>query len=847
MCGDPVAGRGMAVLNARFWRSIMRPCLRLLFPLYLMLFLVPAMAETDRPGGLSEGIEPGELKVLKIGNKPPERELYLPLKQSEVQIKVSGFVARATVIQHYTNPFQAPIEAVYTFPLPNDAAVDGMSMRVGDKLIRGLIKKRDEARKIYEKARSEGKRSSLLEQERANIFTQSVANIMPGDSIRVEITYVDILKFQDEGAFELVFPMVVGPRYIAGQVVGKQGTGWAADTDQVGDASRITPPVLKPGERSGHNISLEVELDAAVPVQGVHSVSHAVDIDAPSDMRRKIRLHPSDTLPNKDFVLRYKVAGKAPEVALISHYDAKKGGYFTFVALPQQQVGDAATVARDLIFILDTSGSMRGFPLNKSKEAMYRLINGMRPTDRFNVIRFAGDTGALWPAPRPKTPENEEQAVAFIEKLKGAGGTEMRKGIGEALTQASDPDRLRIAFLLTDGYVGNELDILKNIEQERRGARVFTLGVGSSPNRFLLDRAATVGMGEAFYLRQDQSADETIERFFKRVDRPNLAHVSIDWDGLDVYDITPARIPDLWQGQPVLVHGRYRRPGSARINVSGLLGGRQYDWPIPVSLVDGGTENAVMASVWARAKVKEHLLEMSRGEEIERLTEAVTELGLDYSIMTRWTSFVAVEEKTVNENGRMKTVVQPVELPEGVDYGGVFGDSSEQQPMRFAARSMKFKSGSLANMKMHGIALPAPSPSAPLSLVQPAPVAPPAERVAKAPVPQPAAPAPAHPGCSRSALSVSGGLHYAEVDQALRQAWPELCRSLQGLYRSRIYFNVSLTVKPDGSVTRVHLRTPGSVSRELADRIRTWFKQRRFGTVRGGGQARVTLDLNLKP
>jgi len=505
----------------------MRSPLRLFSTLLLVAAAPFVSADASRPGGLPAGVDPGELKVLSIDGKLPDTPLQLPLQHTDVRISVSGFVARATVTQRYTNPFEAPIEAVYVFPLPDKAAVDGMTMRVGEKLIRGEIKRRDEARRIYEQAKAEGKRTGLLEQERPNIFTQSLGNIMPGDDIRVEITYVDILEFRDEGSYELVFPMVVGPRYIPGSPVGsggegQGGSGWSPDTDQVPDASRITPPVLEPGQRSGHDINLEVTLDAAVKIRGVHSVSHAVDITEVSESKRTVRLHSSDTLPNKDFVLRYEVAGKAPEMAFITHHSPERGGYFTFIALPPQQVSAADAVARDLIFILDTSGSMSGFPLDKSKQAMEKLIDGMRPSDRFNVVRFAGDTGTLWPEPRPKTPANVSAAKQFVAGLRASGGTEMRQGIVEALGQPSDPQRLRIAFLLTDGYVGNEEGILASIEKERRTARVFTLGVGSSVNRYLLDRAAVVGRGEAFYVRQDEDAGAVIERFFKRVDRPSL-------------------------------------------------------------------------------------------------------------------------------------------------------------------------------------------------------------------------------------------------------------------------------------------------------------------------------------
>ncbi|MCP4700426.1 MAG: VWA domain-containing protein, partial [Gammaproteobacteria bacterium] len=628
----------------------------------------------ERPGGLAAGINPGTLEVLQIGGKPPDKKLEMPLQHTDVQIEVSGFVALATVTQRYHNPFKRPIEAVYTFPLPDDAAVDDMRMTIGKRSIKGIIKRRQEARRIYEEARNRGQRASLLEQERPNIFTQSVANIMPGDNISITIRYVNILRYS-EGDYELTFPMVVGPRYIPGNVkTGHGGSGWADDTDKVPDASRITPPVLKPGERSGHDISLSVKVDAGVPLQGVHSISHALDIEEISAHEKHVRIHSSDTLPNKDFVLRYTVAGKAPEMAVIAHHD-ERGGFFTLIMQPQRTVSDEQTISREMIFTIDTSGSMRGFPLDKSKEAMRKLIDGMRSSDTFNVVRFAGSTGTLWSRPQRRTQAHANEAWRYVDRMRGGGGTEMRKGILEALSQPAAEGYLRIAFLLTDGYVGNETGIFQAIEKERRGARVFTLGVGSSVNRYLLERAAELGRGEAFYVRQDENSEKTIDKFFKRVDRPALAHIRIDWGGLDVEHLYPPKIPDLWAGQPIRIHGRYRRGGEETIVIRGQLGSRPYEKRLRVRLPENQPEHAAMAAVWAREKVRELMLRMVREGNTQPLVEAVTQTGLTFRLMTQWTSFVAVEEKTVNVDGKPQTVVQPVEMPEGVSYEGVFGET----------------------------------------------------------------------------------------------------------------------------------------------------------------------------
>ncbi len=638
----------------------------------MSLLTLPAFAANERPANLAEGINPGTLSILQLGGEKPDNKLEMPLKHTDVNIEVSGFVASATVTQHYHNPFKKPIEAVYTFPLPNDAAVDDMQMTIGKRTIKGLIKPRKEARQIYERARERGQRASLLEQERPNIFTQSVANIMPGDNIVITIRYVNILRYA-KGNYELVFPMVVGPRYIPGKVAtGHSGTGSAPDTDVVPDASHITPPVLKPGERSGHDIALSVKLDAGVPIKNVRSISHVVDIKDINPHEQHLQLNPADTIPNKDFVLRYQVAGMAPEMATIAHHD-KRGGFFTLIVQPQHTVTDDQVVPRELIFIVDTSGSMRGFPINKSKEAMRLLIKGMRSTDTFNVVRFAGGTGTLWNKPKPYTQTHAEEALRYVNRFRGGGGTEMRKGILEALAQPAAEGYLRIAFLLTDGYVGNEFGIFQAIEKERRGARVFSLGVGSSVNRYLLDRAAEIGRGEAFYVRQDENSDKVINKFFQRVDRPALAHIEIDWGNLDVSELSPAKVPDLWAGQPIRIHGRYSKGGEETIIVRGQLANQPYIQRLPVKLPQNEPAHEAMATVWARQQVRQLMSQMVRQGQTKELIEQVTQLGLNFRLMTQWTSFVAVEEKVVNTDGKPQTVVQPVEMPEGVSYEGVFG------------------------------------------------------------------------------------------------------------------------------------------------------------------------------
>ncbi len=626
-----------------------------------------------RPGGLAKDQGGGELVVTRVRCRAPEGDAQprLPLEHTDVRLRVTGFVARATVTQTFTNPYAEPLEAVYVFPLPDDAAVDAMTMQIGDRRVRAEINRREEARRRYDEARRRGQRAALLEQERANVFTQSVVNIMPGDRIEIEIQYVNLLRYED-GAYELVFPLVVGPRYVPGTPLGQSGHGDAPDTDRVPDGSRVTPPVLSPTERSGHDVTLSVHLDAGVPIQGLYSSSHALSVWELGPGGALVELSPADRLPNKDFVLRYQVAGAAPQVALLPHYD-ERGGFFALVVQPQRDLAAREITPRELILIADTSGSMAGAPMETSKRAMRRLLAGMRGSDRFNVVRFAGDTATLFAEPQPYSPERLDEALAFVEAMHGAGGTEMAQGIVAALSQPSAPGTLRVAVLLTDGYV-DEAEVFDSIQTGRRAARVFTVGIGAAPNRYLLDRAAQLGRGEAFVVGDAGEAREVIDRLYHRVDRPALRNLELDWGGLEVDEVYPSPLPDLFAGQPLVVYGRYRAGGSAEIEVRGELARGRFAQRLALTLPTAPTADSALATVWARQKVKSLMLDRVRlPGRAKALAEAITTVGLEFAMMTEWTSFIAVDEQVANPAGEVCLVAQPVELPEGASYEGIFG------------------------------------------------------------------------------------------------------------------------------------------------------------------------------
>jgi Ca-activated chloride channel homolog len=434
---------------------------------------------------------------LQVVDKTGKSLGLCPLKHTDVQAEISGSLARVVVTQQFENPFKEPIEAVYVFPLPPDAAVDDMTMVVGDRTVRGRILRREEAQAVYDAARAGGKVASLLNQERPNIFTQSVANIMPGAQVRITISYVQTLKYED-GAYEFVFPMVVGPRYVPGNPGGATASGFAPNTDQVPDGSRVTPRPVPEGMRAGHDISIEVAVDAGVPIVALKSRTHDVEVDRPAPSRAVVKLKDNAVIPNKDFILKYEVAGRDIADALLSHR-ADNGGFFSFILQPPQRVTVADVTPKELVFVLDTSGSMSGFPIEKAKETMKLALDNLYPSDTFNLITFAGDTYILFPKPVPATPSNRKLAQDFLASRSGGGGTEMMAAIKAALDPSDAQDHVRIVCFMTDGYVGNDMEIIAEVQRHPQ-ARVFALGIGSSVNRFLLDKMAEYGRGEVEYV-----------------------------------------------------------------------------------------------------------------------------------------------------------------------------------------------------------------------------------------------------------------------------------------------------------------------------------------------------------
>ncbi|HEY6968514.1 MAG TPA: VIT domain-containing protein [Candidatus Angelobacter sp.] len=632
-----------------------------------------------------------ELQIIGKDGKPAG---FVPLRHTDVKTEISGFVARISVTQEFENVLPNAVEAIYVFPLPHDSAVDGMIMKVGDREIQAVIKEREEARKIYDAARNAGHTAALLDQERPNIFTQSVTNIPPNSKVEVTLSVIELLKYE-AGTYEFSFPMVVGPRYIPGtpaaaqtnaagvqDVALKTGAdseqrGTMPDTDQVPDASKISPAVAgvhTQDEHAGHDVSIAVNLSAGLYVTDVGSTSHKISSQRTGADSFHVQLADDAVLANKDFILKYKIAGPNISDAVLTHAD-KSGGYFTLILQPPEKVPDNAVVPRELIFVLDTSGSMWGFPLEMAKKTIARALDNLRPEETFNLITFSGATRILFPEAVPATPENIKAAKTVLAGAYGSGGTEMMKAIRTALgddAAAGKPvtgptPSLRVVCFMTDGYVGNDAEIVAEV-QKHPEARVFAFGIGTAVNRFLLSKMAEEGHGEVEFVTNPNEAQPAADRFYERVHSPVLTNISIDWNGLPVAEVYPAQVPDLFSAKPIIVTGRYTQAAKGTIVIHGTRAGGPFTRGIAVDFPEDNSSNAALEKIWARNKVdnlmSQDWMGIQRGDSKHKAE--IIEVGLKHSLATQYTSFVAVETKTVIQDGKPVRIEVPVELPENV-------------------------------------------------------------------------------------------------------------------------------------------------------------------------------------
>ena len=580
----------------------------------------------------------------------------LPLKSTSVRVDISGVIADVVVTQVYKNEGNRPLEAIYIFPASARAAVYGMKMAIGERTIIAKIRRREDARREYEQAKQAGKSASLLKQHRPNVFQMNVANILPADVVTVELKYTELLVPTD-AVYEFVYPTVVGPRY-SEQKTTNAGPGekW------------IENPYLHQEESPMSTFHIAVNLSAGLPIQNLACSSHQVSVNYEGLDYASIRLDPSEKFGcNRDFVLDYRLAGGKIKTGLLLS-EGKDENFFLLMLQPPKQVHEVHIPPREYIFIVDVSGSMHGFPLDISKKLLKDLIGNLRPTDRFNVLLFAGGSSVMSTQSVPATLANISRAINMIERRRGGGGTRLLPALKRALSLPKTEGFSRSVVIATDGYVSVEKEAFDLIRDNLGNANMFTFGIGSSVNRYIIEGMARIGMGEPFVITKPEEASDKAEKFRKLIQSPVLTGIKIDFGQFDVYDVTPHSIPDVLADRPVIVFGKWRGRLQGDICLKGITGDSPLMEKIDMTHVKPLEMNSALRYLWARHRVA-MLSDFNRLNQQDERVKEVTNLGLTYNLITAHTSFVAIDTQIRLKDGQTVTVKQPLPLPQGVsDY-----------------------------------------------------------------------------------------------------------------------------------------------------------------------------------
>ena len=588
--------------------------------------------------------------------------IAFPLRHTAVTVKVAGMVGVYEIEQEFANPFSSPLEAVYVFPLGDDAAVSGYQMTIGDRVIRGQIKTRSEARQTYEQARAAGYTTALVEQQKPNIFTQHIANIAPRETVRVKITYTELLDYQD-GTYELAVPLTVGPRFLPTDRAGQTPVAArAASTPPTAGALSIP---YADATVAASTVSFTAELDAGVPIGEVKSPSHSLLIEATSPTRRRVTLQGQGELPNRDLVIHYATASATTTAGVLAHR-VTDDGYFLLTVQPKASYRTGDISSREVMLVLDTSGSMSGQPLAQAKTVASAIVQSLGERDTFNVMQFASGVSAMGPASIPGDLQGRQRGLDFLARLAAGGGTQMDLGVAAMLAEEPGPGQVRIIYFLTDGYIGND-DVVVSAARRLAGHnRIMTVGIGAAPNRYLLDRLAAAGRGFSTYVSLNESVSEVTKDLVLRSAYPYLTDVTVDFGDLQVAEVSPGPIPDVYAGQPLVLSGRYRTPGSGLVTISAYSGGHQVKIPMQVTLPEQQAL-APVAQLWARRKIEDLMRDADPNRGMDApAREQLTELGLAFSLVTQETSFVAVDHmRVVDGAGQARLVEQPALLPEG--------------------------------------------------------------------------------------------------------------------------------------------------------------------------------------
>jgi len=598
----------------------------------------------------------------------------------DVDLTVSGPTVRARITQIFRNPTQDWVEATYVYPLPEGGAVDTLKMVIGDRVVVGDIRERQQARLLYEQARQQGHKAALTEQQRPNIFTNSVANIGPGETVLVQIEYQEPVQ-QSGNEFSLRVPLVVGPRYNPAPVVQSvdfrpDGSGWGAtSSDPVPDRDRISPPVLDPAQNAPINpTAITVHLQAGFPLGEVKSHHHAVKIESPDASTRTITLAEGLVPADRDFELTWKPAAeKAPSVGLFREHVGSADYLLAFVTPPSVGEAEQKPLPREVIFVIDNSGSMGGTSIIQAKASLIYALGRLQAGDRFNVIRFDHTMDVLFPSPVAADAEHLANARSFVSALQAAGGTEMVPAMRAALTDTAgdDASRVRQVVFLTDGAIGNEQQLFDTLTAMRGRSRVFMVGIGSAPNTFLMTRAAELGRGAFTQIGSVEQVEERMRGLFAKLENPAVTALSAKFSDAAA-DVTPAAIPDLYRDEPLVLASKLDKL-TGSVEIKGRIGDRPWSVTLPLA---SAAEGRGLSKLWARRKITDAEVARSlRQIAPDDADKTILALALEHQLVTRLTSLVAIDKTPSRPDGEpLKLTELPLNLPAGWDFAKVFGE-----------------------------------------------------------------------------------------------------------------------------------------------------------------------------
>jgi Ca-activated chloride channel family protein len=577
----------------------------------------------------------------------------LPLKDTRVQIDVSGVIADVKVQQTYRNEGSRPINARYVFPASTRAAVYAMRMRIGDQVVVAKIKEREQAKQEFDRAKQEGKSASLLEQNRPNVFSMSLANVMPGDQVEVELRYTELLSPTD-GVYEVVFPTVVGPRYSS-----------QPDSSAPPEDRWVKSPYLHEANLPRNALHIAARISAGVPIKDLSCTSHQIVPQWQSPTVAQLTLDEADQFQgNRDFILRYRLTGEQIAAGLLL-YRGEDENFFLYMAQPPARPKSVEIPAREYVFVVDVSGSMNGFPLEISKRLLRDLIGQLRPSDQFNVVLFAGDSAVLSAKSLQANQQNIASAIHLIEQQRGSGGTELLAAVKQAMSLPRTANVSRSVVLVTDGYISGEQGVFDHIRENLNQCNVFAFGIGTAVNRYLIEGVAKAGMGEPFIVTQEAEAPAVAAKFREYIQTPILTSIQFRSVGFDTYDVHPAHLPDLFAARPVIVFGKWRGSVGGTFELRGKTGQGDYVTRLDVAGVQPDETNRALRYLWARSRIAE-LSDYGSGHPDAERVSNITALGLKYNLLTQYTSFIAVHEVVRNTQGPAEQVEQPLPLPAGV-------------------------------------------------------------------------------------------------------------------------------------------------------------------------------------